>query len=251
MLFADLLGDAGNYMWEKALYQEAFETLKVAESIYETFEDQHRMEHSKIVTLAGCVALDIGISGRRHCMSRFEKAVLLRQSLFETNVDFPDEYHILHSNAWNDIGACLLDYERYQQAEPYIQRSLEIKRRKNLSEHGTANFNYAINYRNMTLIRTFEGRMTEAIDYAKRAMDLIENPADSNPKRAAIQRFRYDYANALAHDGSSGLEKALVVHEEVRLERIKVFGSDAVHTLNSYYMTADMHFQLGNFKQAE
>ncbi|RFU30827.1 hypothetical protein B7463_g5472, partial [Scytalidium lignicola] len=254
MSFAGLLSDAGNYLWEQALYSQAFETLQIAERICETCEDLDMMEQSKIITLAACVTLDIGISGRPHCIPRFERTLALRQQCLERNPkSFSTEDLILLANAWNDVAATLLDHERYDQAEPFFQRSLSIKRELKLPEDGSAHFNYAINFRGIAFVRVFQNRVAEAIDFASKGKELIEcnHGPLRTPNPAAVQRFRYDYANVLSYNGQKGVRQALELHEKVLVERIKLFGSDAVHTLNSYYATADMHFQLRHFDQAE
>jgi tetratricopeptide (TPR) repeat protein len=252
--FGGLLTDVGNYMWERGFYYEGIRTLESAEKIYEESnesERQHLLEKSKVPTLLAGIHLELGIRGRKRGLDYTVKSWNLRQkhekAYASDGEELPDDDLLLLANSYNDIGCCMLEYGCYDRVEEALGMSIELKKSRSIPEEGHAVFNYAENYKNLAILRTAQGKHTDAIELSMRAARMIAGEYGSqNP---AAQAFHMHLANALYQAGRFG--EALTHHEQIRQARISIFGEHGVHTLNSYYACGVALHRLGRLDEAE
>ncbi|KAE8336179.1 hypothetical protein BDV24DRAFT_168522 [Aspergillus arachidicola] len=247
--FVHLLGDLGNYMWERAFYDRGVATLELAEKIHETQAWDDLIEHSKVATILGVLSQEIGISGRQQGLDRCKRSLALRDRhiahLRDQKIEPSLDEMLLFANAFNDVACSLLEYACYDQAEVFLDRSIGIKCSLQLPENGTAFFNFAENFKNLAIVRLAQKRPDEAMRLIKRATALME--ANAGVHAATTQSFLFHRANILHCTGKHA--DALLAHESVLQARIKIFGEQA-HTLNSYFACGLAYRALGDLKNA-
>jgi hypothetical protein len=249
--FLELLSDAGNFMWERALYEQGIKTLELAESIYERQGGVDLIEKSKVLTLLGVLSQEVGLSGRKKGLDRIAKSLVLRRRYFKeielavSRVSYIE--NLLLANAWNDLACSMLEHSSYGQAEIYLKMSIDLKVGWNMPETGDAFFNYAENYKNLAIVRIAQRRFQEAVNLTTRAVELMERGFGC--QGAAVQAFRFHRAYAIYYSGD--LSSALEAHQAVREARVRIFGQDEVHTLNSYYACAVVLQALQRLDKAE
>ncbi|KAE8136798.1 hypothetical protein BDV38DRAFT_283736 [Aspergillus pseudotamarii] len=247
--FVHLLGDLGNYMWERALYDKGVATLELAEKIYETQTWDDLIEHSKVATILGVLSQEIGISGRQQGLDRCRKSLALRKrhmaNLRNQNIPPSRDEKLLFANAFNDVACSLLEYACYNQAKGYLDESISIKCSLDLPENGTAFFNFAENFKNLAIVRLAQKQPDEAMRLIERATTLME--ANVGVHAATTQSFLFHRANILYCTGKYA--NALDAHESVLQARMEIFGERA-HTLNSYFACGLAYRALGDLKNA-
>src|SRR5690606_20080764 len=84
MIFAELLSDVGNYLWERSLLKDGLNCLTTADSICNQHfklkdTDYSLIEHSKILTLLGCIHLYTGPMARGESLEAYLRSLKLRQ----------------------------------------------------------------------------------------------------------------------------------------------------------------------------
>ncbi|KAE8310660.1 hypothetical protein BDV41DRAFT_383747 [Aspergillus transmontanensis] len=247
--FVHLLGDLGNYMWERAFYDKGVATLQLAEKIHETQTWDDLIEHSKVATILGVLSQEIGISGRQQGLDRCKKSLALRKRhiahLRDQKIIPSLDEMLLFANAFNDVACSLLEYACYDQAERFLDNSIGIKRSLQLPENGTAFFNFAENFKNLALVRLAQKQPDEAMRLIERATALME--ANAGIHAATTQSFLFHRANILYCTGKHA--DALDAHQSVLQARIAIFGQQA-HTLNSYFACGIAYRTLGDLKNA-
>ncbi|KAL4900328.1 hypothetical protein BDW74DRAFT_96393 [Aspergillus multicolor] len=251
--FVELLADVGNYMWERGLYERGIQTLQLAKKIHETAKNEpDYIEHSKVCSVLCGIYLEQGLSRRKDGLSEALAAWELRETYLKSSAlpikSMPKENCLLIGNAWNDIACCMLEYSCFDKVGGCLERSLQIKRDRGISENDElAYFNFAENYKTLAILMTAQGRHQEAISLSRRAVSLIEKY--EHPESAVTQSFRFHLAYALYQSGK--LKESFRMHERIRQVRIHVFGPQNVHTLNSYYACAVVLQALNQLETAE
>jgi len=249
--FTELLADVGNYMWERGLYEQGRKSLELAHRIYSSSNWGDLIEHSKVTSLLGGISLELGISGRKAGLEYTLRSLQLRQRHVDERerqrLPVSENDLLLLANSYNDMACCLLEYGAYEAVEEYLQRSLSLKRSLNLSEDGRAYFNYAENFKNLSMVRTAQDNHNEAIQLCVLAVSLIESGMGQTS--AAAQSFRMHLG--YAHYRAGNLESALSEQTQVREARLKIFGPKEIHTLNSFYACAVVLQSLGRLNDAE
>jgi tetratricopeptide (TPR) repeat protein len=246
--FAELLSDAGNYMWERALYEQGVKTLELAERIYDTDIQDAVIEHSKVLTILGIVNQEIGVSGRERGLHWNKKCLGLRcQYEADPNIMMSRTEIVLLANAWNDLACSMLECYSYDQAERYLETSIRIKHERGIFENSEAFFNFAENYKNLAIAKIGQGQYDDALELSSRAVTLYDQ--HSAGLGASDQAFRFHHAYALFYKGY--VDAALQVHEEVREARDRIIGHEEHHTPNSYYACAFILESVGRLTESE
>ena len=250
--FAELLGDVGNYLWERALYDQGIETLDLAERIYESHPSWNPMQHSYAATILGVLSQEVGISGRKRGLDLCFKSLELRKqyvtSLQDAGKEPTESDWLLLGNSWNDMACTMLEFSSFSQAEMFLDLSMKIKRKARLTE-SKASFHYAENLKNLAIVRISQGRFKEAVDLSTQALCLMERKErGSGPKSASTQSFRFHRGYCLFYAGN--YDAAYNEHDMVRKSRENIYGRNEVHTLNSYYACALMSVHLGQLTRA-
>ena len=84
-VFADLLADAGYYMWDRNYCKDGIAVLETAESICTSLESERMgILRANVLAVLGSLLNDIGISVRARAFSMFEQVLKIRQDHFES-----------------------------------------------------------------------------------------------------------------------------------------------------------------------
>lgn len=239
--FAELLGDVGNYLWERALYEQGVKSLELAESIYQAYPSWNLMQQSMVSTILGVLRQEIGISGRKRGLDRCAKSLTLRREYIDLTrskqIKPTESQWLLLANAWNDVACSMLEYGNNTQAEEYLQQSLDIKRNMGSREDGPAFLNFAENYKNLSLVRIAQGLHDDAQELTSRATRLIK--CGYSGDSATAQAFKFHQAYALFHAGK--LDEAYQMHYEAFQARERIFGQTGF-TVSTVLMPAGLCF---------
>lgn len=86
ILFATLLDNTGNYLWERGLVKDGLEIIDTGEKVCDALAhiDEILPIHANICAISSAVNLDIGYSGRPKALTATEKALSLRQRRMST-----------------------------------------------------------------------------------------------------------------------------------------------------------------------
>ncbi|KAI9723948.1 MAG: hypothetical protein M1812_000666 [Candelaria pacifica] len=243
--YAALLFDASNFVWEQGFFHAGIESLRVAQSICQSAEDNCWMQLGDIHDLLGVVLVEPGISGRENGLKHLLESLNLRKKKIETPPPGGDKTEqMLFANSWNDFGCIMLEYENYEEAERYLEHSLAIKKRLETEE--TEPFEFAETYRNLAIVWLSQGRHSEAIEQIERAALLIEG--DKGEHCATTQNFRFHWANLLFIAGE--VDASLAKHQEVLQARKNIFGNYGFRTRHSYYALGVVYEAKNDYEEA-
>lgn len=263
LLFAELLSDVGNYLWEQSLLRDGLKCLEAADTMYQQYASDVQydvLEHSKIETILGCIHLFLGPEARTASLKCFLRSLERRNKYFskaigsshsELNNGFEssstsDSEVLLLANAYNDVACVLVDFEDYEEAEIFLLRSIEIKRNRGLKEESEfSSFCFAANFCNMSMVYIGQGKLEEAVEVAKHSAMLYQTYGLGREAGDSVNsEFWFQYAIALFCAGR--IEEALEEHEKALKARIEDFGEKGINTLNSLYHTALALFENKN-----
>jgi len=243
MEFAEILSDAAYYFWERNIFIDGLRASDTAEEICEKFPSQFKNKRANVHTIASAIRWNRGISERRGCLRRFLKSLSLRQQLLNelNDSDATMEDLALYANAWNDVGCSLLDYECYEDAVPYFDLSIALKRK--LGDNTAC----LESLKNKALALTGQGRFVEAIELIP---DEASLPQDvSEPAYVHIlQVFQFTWACILLNAGD--LKKAHEKLTNVLACRRNLYGESGRSTLDACYMLAIVKQKMGNYENS-
>lgn len=245
-VFAQLLYDAAFNTWERESSQDGLRLLTTAQAVLDELEyDSDAKLRADILVMRGVICDNIGISRRKEALHVKEVAVGIRQMVVnrsQASLDVTDD--ILLYNALNDTAESHLQYYDYQQANRLIELC-----RKRYTTWGTEEeypFEYGKYYRNKGLVYTLQGRFQDAINAAKRSVELAKLDTGVGPRYLL---YLQELASHLLQSGN--VQGALERHEEVFGLRERLCGKFHDVTLQSSYAVGSMHYHLGNMAEAE
>jgi len=247
--FADLLADAGYYMWDRSLCKEGIAVLETADTICTNLESERKgILRANILVALGSLLNDIGISDRARAVSMFKEILDIRLEHF-AELDPPSitmSDQLLLSNAWNDMGWMCMERGAYDEAEAHFDESLRLK-----SNWGKEKipFEYAETTKNLGYVRLSQGRSEDAVNLVAHATKLAESAPDMGPESAATQTFRFAQSWVLFNAGES--DKALELMLKTTKARIILFGDLDTHTLDCFYAVGVMYQHQGKLEEAE
>lgn len=247
--FADLLADAGYYMWDRSLCKDGLIILDTAEKVCTMLDSEKMgMLRANILVALGSLLNEIGISERARAVAMFKEILFIRQEHFakldRSKTSMSDQ--LLFSNAWNDMGWMCLESEAYDEAEGHFQQSLALKHKWTELE---IPFEYAETLKNLGWVRLAQGRSREAVDLAAHATRLAESAEDMGPDSAATQTLRFAQSWILFNAGQ--VEEALLLMLKTLQVRLTLFGELDLHTLDCYYAVGTMYQHKGMMEEAE
>ena len=113
-----------------------------------------------------------GHHGRLQALGRETRVIDILQ---KTHDNIPPEQRTLDDEinlgrAWNDHGSTYLDMEEHGKAEVRIQKALDLY--KTLRSEDELRFQYSMQYRDLSYIRVYQGRIAEVLALSKRAHDF-------------------------------------------------------------------------------
>ena len=242
--FAGLLSDAGINQYEQGFTQDGLLLLKTAEQILEsTYFDGTTSIRADINTTISLMYDNTGISARAEGLGRRELVLDIRKKHTENSSQVSHNDEILLYNAWMDYVISLLQYNRYDEAEPILKNCLEKYR-----EWGSPKevpFEYAKYYHKMAFVRMYQGRYEEALRMGEKGVQHM----DIAGSESLMLRFKFDLA--CVHLQSGDIDGALILHEEVLKRRIVVCGKANENTLQSYYAVGALQELRRNYAEAE
>lgn len=174
----------------------------------------------------------------------FLRCLSLRQQHVNQLVVDPDQI-ILYSNAWNDMGLALADYECYEDAVACYELSTQIKHK---AGHTWA---WLESERNKAQALAYMGRYREAVACIVKDDDLpVELTASTSSLSTGAypQHVQYMFANVLLNAGE--LDEAREKFSQVLERRKVIYGEAARETLSTYYMLAVLEQKQGKFLEA-
>lgn len=118
---------------------------------------------------------------------------------------------------YNNIGNTLLKQKKYKEAKPFLLKSLRLNLADQSAELYNKNYGLATNYTNLATIAYQTGRLMEAEEYFKSAIEHADLIGSIEKKRDIIReqiKFYKKYGN---------FQKALVLQEEFQVLRDSVF----------------------------
>jgi len=247
--FAELLSDAGNYMWERGLLKDAFEMLATAELICDQALDPDDPNPIRSSVLAVTASFELNQSGslRQSGLAHKERVLDLRTKYMtskpEAEINKFDG--LLLGSAYNNLACAYMQCEDFERAETALLRSLEIKMQ--WSSEADTPFPFAEGYKNMGLVRLSQGRTEEALRLVKRASEMMVAWKGARTKSA--QFFQFIWAMVLANCGDR--QGALARHFEILQVQREILGELAIQTLDSYFAIGALHHGLGQLEEAE
>ena len=242
--FAGLLSDAGMNQWERGFTRDGLLLLKTSEQVLDSLssEDSNIMR-ADINAMIALLHDNTGISTRSEGLRRREYALGIRkeQTAKLTRIGLTDD--ILLHNAWMDYAISLLQYNRYEEAEPIVHNCLEKYREWGPPE--AFPFEYAKYYHKIGLIRMYQEKYAEALEAARLGAQYMMDAGNESLS------LRYKFDLACIHLQSGDINKAFELHKEILEKRKTICGKMNENTLESHYAVGVLHEILGDFAEAE
>lgn len=243
---ARLLSDGGINLWERGMTSEGLRLLKSAETILDQLDTDNPQLRANIDVVINLLIQDYGFSHMAESEVRIRRALdirleYLKQCKPETYTRNDD---ILLHNAWSDYGCVLLQYNKYEVAQPIFRRCLTKYR-----QWGTdAEFPYEYyKYNHHTAFcRLYEHDLAGATELAEESLRLI---VVATGQSSATSKTRFDLACIVLQSGDA--QRALALHKEVLDSNIRQHGHFNFLTLRSYYAVGAMSACTGNLVEAE
>ncbi|KAK3984497.1 hypothetical protein QBC44DRAFT_252748 [Cladorrhinum sp. PSN332] len=256
--FAELLCDAGYYMWDRNIGSEGISVLETADkichqlnstadgtSITPSSRSDLRRLRANIGVALGSLLNTLGISEIHRAINLFDEILILRQEhISSLSLPHSQEDQLLLSNSWNDKGWMRLESEDYLAAEECFEKSLEIKRQwpeKDIP------FEFSETLKNLAMVRMAQKRSKEAIDLALHALKLVEED-ENGTGPATVLKFKLYTAEVLMNSGQVG--EAIKLAKEVASGRQSLYRDHHPLNLDVYYFLGIAHFYGGNLTEA-
>jgi tetratricopeptide (TPR) repeat protein len=246
--FADLLCDAGYYMWDRNMGLEGIPILETAGKICLLDENRHlRRLRANIGVAIGSLWNTIGISMLHQVIPLFDEILMLRQ---EHNAELPlphsQDEQLLLSNAWNDKGWFCLESENYAAAEDCFEKSLSIKRQWTEKD---IPFEFAETIKNIAFVRLSQKNSGEALELVRHALQLVEEDPAYGPYSGTVQKFRLYMTGMLANSGK--IKEAIELADKVAMARKVLYRPFHPFNLDVCYIQGVLAYKDGRLLDAE
>lgn len=205
--------------------------------------------HADICAIAGSVYETIGLSGRAAALEKCEKGLELRQSriqMLEARGDLITSSTILQlANAWNDVGVAKLTFGKFEEALPDLLESERLK--KEQATEDEIPWHYGETYKNLALVRLFQGDGAGSEELARRSCELCCLCRDETD--AATHKAGSILGIVLMNIGK--MDEALRLYKGVYAARKQLLGETNLHTKNSLYLVAELYRLKGKLSKVE
>ena len=232
------------YQWERGLVRDGLLLIKTAEDVLLWISnDGYELLRADIHTTVALLYDDTGVIDRAEALERRKKCLDIRQAYAKKASSISREDEILLYNAWMDYVLSLMQYNKYQEAEPILKDlfgkipilglggGYSIRIRQVLSLDG--------------MVQMYRGNFEQAIALTQHGVKLMTDAG----KASMMNRFKFDLACIILQSGD--LERALAMQEEVYESRIVLNGKANELTLESAYAIGALHEHRGRLAQAE
>lgn len=244
---ARLFSDGGIDLWERGLTQEGLELLRSAEDILDQIHSTDVLLRASIHVIISLLIQNSGLLGINECKARITSALTIRREYRETTA--PDLYtrndEILLYNAISDYGCVLLQYHRYQEAEPLFAECFQ--KYQSWDEPEEIPYEYGKYFHHMAFCRMYNGHLQEAVTLGKQGLHWVAFATGQDS--AASIRWKFDLACLTLQSGDR--DESMKLHEEILGSRIRLHGKHAYLTLQSYYALGACSDFRGAFSVAE
>ena len=246
--FAELLADVGGInMYDHGLVKDARTLLRTA---LQTLEDLGHPTNTRvwgdIIIMLGLFTDIQGITQRAEGMNLRRRSVETRENWFGqipvSQIDRDDE--VLLHNAYADLACSFQQLNRFDDVTAYCEICLKQYRTWGAEEEYP--YEYAKYYHHMAFVLVYQKDTGKAIDYAKRAADLM---ALGSPRSQIATVFRFDWAIILFQHGEK--DRSIKEHKAILNKRINECGRFNLLTLQSRLTLGIMYFYKDDYVAAE
>ena len=242
---AQLLSDGGINLWERGMTSEGLRLLRSAEVLLDRLSCEEDRLRANIHIIIALLVQDDGLSHVAESMQRISKALQIRKDYRDqvSPGDYTRDDDILLHNAWSDYGCVLLQYDKYEEAEP-IFRQCHAKYREWGSPADIPYEYYKFNH-HTALCRIYHRDFAEAIRLAEEGLRCITLATGQS---SATNKTRFDLACIVLQSGDT--QRALDLHKEVLEANLRQHGTLSFLTMQSYYAVGALNAYLGSFSEA-
>lgn len=243
---ADMFYDAGFYVWDRqATEHDGLAFLDTAESILDTLQTDPMSERrADIHCMSGLLRNTMGCQQRGESLSRLKLALSIRQHIYESTPVYNRINDVLLQNAATDYGILLLNNYDFAQAEIIFEKCLERYRVWGSEEE--IPFEYSKYYYNMGIVRMWQERIAEAIEFLQKSVDLAE--ATFGGKEGQYWDNFFTLACVVRHSGDA--QRALDMHLETLKAKLDQLGKHSKSTILSTYAVGGMYAHIGDLSTA-
>ena len=243
---ARLLSDGGINLWERGMTSEGLRLLNTAEAVLDRLDSDNTLLRADIHVIINLLIQDYGLSHIAESLNRIQKALRIRLDYLEQTE--PQNYtrndDILLHNAWSDYGCVLLQYNKYDEAEPIFRKCL-TKYVEWGSEEDFPYEYYKYNHHS-AFCRLYHYDFAGAIGLAEAGLHLI---TVATGQSSAASKTRFDLACIVLQSGD--IQRALALHKEVLESNLRLHGKFNFLTMQSYYAVGALCAYTGSLAEAE
>jgi tetratricopeptide (TPR) repeat protein len=237
---AQLFYDAGFYVWARqTTAYDGLSFLETAESILDEMGiDPGAKIRADIHCITGLLYMKLGSLERAESLRRFQSALGIRKQIY---LEHPEDLDsdVLFQNAAVDYSLCLLDLNRFEDAEKIWGQCLT--RYNAWGGEKNNPFEFGKYYGNMSIVLMWQGKIHEAIKYVERSIELTEKFAGKTG-----QYWRRQFLLGCIFLQAGKYDDALVRHLETRSARMDLLGKHHQSTILSTYAVGAMYDHIGD-----
>ena len=250
--FAKMLSNIGTFLWHTGQIRECDSTMKTAVAIIEAqpadFKASPECEVllSDIYLVTGIIADCVGVSRRQESLDHREELLRMREKELKTieahKVTVEDE--IRWGNAKGDLACAYMQRSRYSEAKEIMTELLKYYQKWGREDDYP--YEYSKYYLYLGYILMAEGKPEEALDHARKGLELETAHADGVDSTVLLTQ--YSVASLLFNAGE--VQDSLRLHQETLDRRLEICGKNSQYTLESYEAIGILHHLVGENKKA-
>ena len=242
--FVQLLADAGINQWEQGITRGGLLLLRTAQDVLESLTfDGAELIKADIFTIIALMYDNTGSSNRAEGLERRQKALEIRTAHVKKLTHYDRTQETLEYNSRLDVSISLLQFNRYKEAEPILEKCFAKYQEWGPPEEFP--YEYGIYYHWMSMVRMYQARYPEAIQLGEHSVKWL----GKTNNRSLMNRHKFDLACIILQSGD--VDRALATHHEVYKARLEISGKANELTLHSCYAIGAIHEQCGRFAEAE
>lgn len=251
--FAKILSNIGTFLWHTGQIRECDSVMNTSIAIIQaqSKDFQNTLECQTILSdiylVTGIIADCIGVSRRQQSLDQRKLLLEMRERELKaivprSHVTVDDE--IRWGNAKGDLACAYMQRGRYEDAKEIMTELLGWYQKWGSEDEYP--YEYAKYYLYLGYILMTEGKPTEALEHARKGLELdIAHAGDID---STVLITRYDVASLLFNAGK--VQESLDMHEETLENRVKICGRNSQFTSESYEAVGILSHLLGKNPRA-
>lgn len=249
MELADLLGDAGSFLWEQQLNRLAVPVLRLGEKIALDLvpDDESNPILANLENLLSILDGQESSESRKGAISRMRRVVKRREKYLQDlppgTASIEDQVNV--GRAWNDLAYFYADNEEFEEANSWMMKSLSLYNK--LGDETTLRFRFALQYADLTVVRLGQGKIDEALHLAERSFNLCK--AELGHEHSETVKFESQWAYSLI--AANDLQWAREKLRDVLHVRCKLLKRDNPDILTTKYWMGTVNYYLDCLEEAE